>query len=187
MTYEIPEQFVAGSKAYVEHLLAIAQIAFAGTEQLAALHLNLGRSLLEDGATTWSALRAAKNSEEYLGANKTLAQPMIDKLMAHWQSVFKIGSQTQAESMSVIDAQYTDLQDKFSDALDKISQSGAPGSDGAIAAVKAAIAASNAAYQGINKATKHVAETTEANLTATMNAVTANNKAASKIRKSAAA
>ena len=186
MTDESPQQFVAGSKAYVEQMLAIAQIAFVGAEQLAALHLNLGRSLIEDGATTCSALLAAKNSEEYLEANKTLAQPMIDKLMAHGQSVFKIGSQAQAELGSVLDAQYTDLQGKFSDALDKISQSGAPGSDGAIAAVKAAIAAGNVAYRGINKATKQVAETTEANLTATMNAVTANNKAASKMRKSAA-
>ena len=184
MINEIPELFVVGTKAYADRLVAIAHIAFAGTEQLVALNLDFGRALLEDSASTCSAMLDAKNPEEYLDANKIMAQPMIEGLMAHWQSVYKIGSQTQAELMSVIKAQHTDMQDKLSETLEKVAKSGAPGSDTAITAVKAAIAASNAAYQGIHEATKHAAE---AGLAATANAVTTNSKAAPKMRKSAAA
>lgn len=187
MINEIPELFMVGTKAYADRLVAIAHIAFAGTEQLTALNLDLGRALLEDSATTCSAMLATKNPEEYLDANKIMAQPMLEKLVAHWQSVYKIGSLTQAHLLSVIEAQHTDLQHNLSETLEKVAKSGAPGSDAAIAAVKAAIAASNAAYHGINKATQHAAETAEAGLAATVNAVSTNGKAAPKMRKSAAA
>jgi len=186
MINSIPELFMVGTKAYADRLVAIAHIAFAGTEQLTALNLDLGRALLEDSATTCSAMLATKKPEEYLDANKIMAQPMLEKLVAHWQSVYKIGSQTQTELISVIEAQHTDLQHNLSETLEKVAKSGAPGSDAAIAAVKAAIAASNAAYQGINKATQQAAETAEASLAA-VNAVSTNGKAAPKMRKSAAA
>ena len=185
MINELPELFMVGTKAYADRLVAIAHIAFAGTEQLTALNLDLGRALLEDSATTCSAMLATKNPEEYLDANK-IAQPMLEKLVAHWQSVYKIGSLTQAELLAVIEAQHADLQHDLNESLKKVAKSGAPGSDAAIAAVKAAIAASNAAYQGINKATQQAAETAEASLAA-VNAVSTNGKAAPKMGKSAAA
>lgn len=186
MVPEILEYFVAGNKAYIEHILAIARIAFASTEQLTALNLDLDHALLEDGAATCNALLAVENLKGYLDANKILAQPMIEKLVAHWQDVYKISYQTQVDLMSTLAVQNGDLQRRLSVTLEKVAQSGAAGSDAVIANIKAAVAASNAAYRGLNNTTKRGGETTEASLAAIVNAVSAH-KAEPKMWKSSAA
>jgi phasin family protein len=168
--YATPEQMANANKANVETLLTIANTAFASAERLAALNLNTARSLLEESVTNAKALLAAKDAQELLGLQSSLAQPAVEKVVAYSRSVYEIASQTQEELSKVVEAQFAELNKNVGAALDKAAKNAPAGSDVAVAAVKSAIAAANSAFDSMNKAAKQVAEIAEANVAAATNA-----------------
>ena len=165
-----PEQFAATNKANIETLLTLANTAFASAERLAALNLNTARSLLEDGVANTKALLAAKDVQELVNLQASLAQPIVEKAVAYARSVYEITSQSQEEVSKVMESQVAEINKGVAAALDKAAKSAPAGSDVAVAAVKSAIAAANSAYESMNKAAKQVAEMTEANVAAATNA-----------------
>lgn len=165
-----PEQFAATNKANIETLLTLANTAFASAERLAALNLNTARSLLEDGVANTKALLAAKDVQELVNLQASLAQPIVEKAVAYARSVYEITSQSQEEVTKVMESQVAEINKGVASALDKAAKSAPAGSDVAVAAVKSAIAAANSAYDSMNKAAKQVAEMTEANVAAATNA-----------------
>lgn len=179
-----PEQFTSAAKANIETLLTLANSAFANAERLAALNLNTARSVLEDGVANTKALFAAKDVQEFVSLQTSLAQPLIEKVVAYNRSVYEIASQSQEEFSKLFEAQVAEVNKNVAAALDKAAKSAPAGSDVAVAAVKSAIAAANSAYDSVSKAAKQVAEIAEANVAAatnaTVKAVTTTSKAASK-------
>ena len=165
-----PEQFTSANKANIETLLTLANTAFASAERLAALNLNTARSLLEDGVANTKALLAAKDVQELVNLQVSLAQPIVEKAVAYSRSVYEISAQTQEELSKMIEAQFADFQKTVAGLLDKAAKSAPAGSDVAVAAVKSAIAAANSAFDNMNKAAKQVAEIAEANVAAATNA-----------------
>ena len=165
-----PEQFAAANKANIETLLTLANTAFASAERLSALNLNTARSLLEDGVANTKALLAAKDVQELVNLQASLAQPIVEKAVAYARSVYEITSQSQEEMGKVFEGQVAEMNKGVASALDKAAKSAPAGSDVAVAAVKSAIAAANSAYDSMNKAAKQVAEMTEANVAAATNA-----------------
>ena len=95
--YNTPEQLTGANKANVETLLTIANTAFASAERLAALNLNTARILLEDCVNNAKALMSAKDVQELLSMQTTLAQPAFEKAVAYSRSVYEIATQTQEE------------------------------------------------------------------------------------------
>ena len=170
MTYAVPEQFTAANKASVETLLTIANTAFASAERLAALNLNTARSILEDTVASAKTLMGAKDVQELVALQATLAQPAVEKAVAYSRSVYEIATQTQEEFSKVVEAQYAEANKNVSAALDKAVKNAPAGSDVAVAAVKSALAAANSAYDSVSKAAKQVAEIAEANVAAATNA-----------------
>ena len=179
-----PEQFAAANKTNVETLLTLANTAFASAERLAALNLNTARSLLEDGVANTKALLAAKDVQELVNLQVSLAQPIVEKAVAYARSVYEISSQSQEEMSKVFEGQVAEMNKGVATALDKAAKSAPAGSDVAVAAVKSAIAAANSAYDSMSKAAKQVAEIAEANVAAatnaTVKAVSTGSKAAAK-------
>lgn len=178
-----PEQFAAANKTNVETLLTLANTAFASAERLAALNLNTARSLLEDGVANTKALLAAKDVQELVNLQVSLAQPIVEKAVAYARSVYEISSQSQEEMSKVFEGQVAEMNKGVATALDKAAKSAPAGSDVAVAAVKSAIAAANSAYDSMSKAAKQVAEIAEANVAAATNATV---KAVSTTAKTAA-
>ena len=168
--YTTPEQLSTANKANVETLLTIANTAFASAERLAALNLNTARVLLEDAVGTAKALMTAKDPQELMAMQSTLAQPSLEKAVAYSRSVYEIATQTQEELGKVFEGQFAELNKNVSTALDKAAKNAPAGSDVAVAAVKSAIAAANSAYDSMTKAAKQVAEMTEANVAAATSA-----------------
>ena len=181
--FNTPEQFAATNKANVETLLTLANTAFASAERLAALNLNTARSLLEDGVANTKALLAAKDVQELVNLQVSLAQPIVEKAVAYARSVYEITSQSQEEMGKVFEGQVAEMNKGVASALDKAAKSAPAGSDVAVAAVKSAIAAANSAYDSMSKAAKQVAEIAEANVAAATNATV---KAVSTTAKTAA-
>ena len=170
-----PEQFAANNKANVETALTVANTAFASAERIAALNLNTARTLLEDSVANAKALLAAKDAQELMGLQTSLAQPALDKVVAYSRSIYEIATQTQEEFGKIFEAQFAEVNKNVASALDKAAKNAPAGSDVAVAAVKSAIAAANSAYDSMTKAAKQVAEIAEANVaaatTATVKAV----------------
>ncbi|MFN3983965.1 MAG: phasin family protein [Rhodocyclaceae bacterium] len=168
--FATPEQFAATNKANIETLLSVANTAFANVERLAALNLNTARSLLEEAMGNTKLLLGAKDAQELVSLQSTLAQPLVEKVVAYNRSVYEIASQSQEEISKLVEVQMAEFNKNLVAALDKAAKSAPAGSDVAVAAVKSAIAAANSAYDSVNKAAKQVAEIAEANVAAATNA-----------------
>jgi phasin family protein len=168
--YTTPEHIAAASKSNVESLLTLANTAFASAERLAALNLNTARNLLEDTVANAKALMGAKDVQDLMNIQATLAQPTVEKAVAYSRSIYEIASQTQDELTKIFEAQFAEANKSVTSALDKAVKNAPAGSDVAVAAVKSAIAAANSAYDSMTKAAKQVAEIAEANVAAATSA-----------------
>ncbi|MEZ5614777.1 MAG: phasin family protein [Rhodocyclaceae bacterium] len=165
-----PEQLATANKANVEAMLTLANTAFASAERFAALNLNTARAVLEDSVNNAKALLGAKDLQEAISLQATLAQPSVEKAVAYSRSVYEISAQTQEEFSKLVEAQFAEVNKNVASSLDKAAKSAPAGSDVAVAAVKSAIAAANSAYDTMSKAAKQVAEIAEANVAAATNA-----------------
>lgn len=165
-----PEQLASANKANVEAMLTLANTAFASAERFAALNLNTARAVLEDGMNNAKALLGAKDLQEVISLQATLAQPAVEKAVAYSRNVYEISAQTQDEFSKLVEAQFAEVNKNVAATLDKAAKSAPAGSDVAVAAVKSAIAAANSAYDTMSKAAKQVAEIAEANVAAATNA-----------------
>ncbi|MEC5399983.1 phasin family protein [Uliginosibacterium sp. H1] len=185
--FATPEQFAATNKAGVETLLTLANTAFAGAERIAALNLNTARSILEDSVASSKALLGAKDVQELVSLQSSLAKPAVEKVVAYSRSLYEISSELQGELSKIFEVQLSEVNKNVSAVLDKAAKSAPAGSDVAVAAMKSAIAAANSAYDSMSKAAKQVAEMTEANMAAATDAtVKAVGVTASKAKKAAA-
>jgi phasin family protein len=165
-----PEQLATANKANVEAMLTLANTAFASAERFAALNLNTARAVLEDSVNNAKTLLGAKDLQEVISLQATLAQPSVEKAVAYSRSVYEISAQTQEEFSKLVEAQFAEVNKNVASSLDKAAKSAPAGSDVAVAAVKSAIAAANSAYDTMSKAAKQVAEIAEANVAAATNA-----------------
>ncbi|MBI4988886.1 MAG: phasin family protein [Rhodocyclales bacterium] len=168
--FATPEQLAGANKANVEAMLTLANTAFASAERFAALNLNTARAVLEDSVNNAKALLGAKDLQEAISLQATLAQPSVEKAVAYSRSVYEISAQTQEEFSKLVEAQFAEVNKNVASSLDKAAKSAPAGSDVAVAAVKSAIAAANSAYDTMSKAAKQVAEIAEANVAAATNA-----------------
>jgi phasin family protein len=168
--FTTPEQFASANKASVEAMLSLANTALASAERIAALILNTARSLLEDGVANTKAILGAKDPQEALAVQASLAQPNVEKAVAYTRSVYEISAQSKEEVAKLLEGQFGDFQKQVAGLLDKAAKSAPAGSDVAVNAVKSAIAAATSAFDSMNKAAKQVAEIAEANVAAATNA-----------------
>lgn len=181
--FNTPEQFAAANKASLEQLMTLANSAVARAERLAALNLNTARAVLEDGVSSTRTLLAVKTPQELAQLQTTLAQPMIDKVLAYARSVYELATEGQQEIAKVFEAQIAELNKGFAAALEQASKSAPAGSEAAFAAVRNAMEAANSLYDSATKAARQATDMAEANVTAATEATVQAVKSAS--RKSA--
>ncbi len=160
------EQFTAANKATVDSLLAVANTALASAERIAALNLNTARSALEDTASGVQTVLAAKDPQAAFAAQKSLAQPAVDKAVAYGKSVYEITSETQQELAKMVEAQFGEFQKSVTKMVDLAAKSAPAGSEGAVAAIQSAVAAANSAFGNMNAMAKQFADVAQANIAA---------------------
>lgn len=161
-----PEQFAAANKATVDSLLSVANTALASAERIAALNLNAARSALEDTASGVKSVLSAKDPQEALAVQSSLAQPAVEKAVAYSRSVYEITAQTQQELAKMVEAQFGDFQKSIAGMVELATKSAPAGSESAIAAIQNAIAAANSAFGNMNSVAKQFADAAQANMTA---------------------
>jgi len=173
------EQFAAANKAAVDSLLSVANTALASAERIANLNLETARAAFEDSAANTKALLGAKDVQEALSIQASLAQPNIDKAVAYGRSVAEISTQTQEELAKLVEAQFGDFQKSVAGMLEKAAKSAPAGSDVAVAAVQSAIAAATSAFDNMRKSAQQVTALAQNNIAA---ATSATAKAAKKAK-----
>jgi len=179
--YVTPEQIQTAGKANVETMLSLAATQFAAMEKLATLNANAVKSAFEDSLTNTRALFGAKDVQEFMNLQSTLATPAIEKAIAYSKSVYEVASETNAELSKVAEKRVAEWNENFSALLDKAVKNAPAGSDVAVAAVKSMMAAANSAYDNMNKVAKQATEIAEANVAAATETV----KGLAKAKKSA--
>jgi len=161
-----PEQFAAANKAAVDSLLSVANTALASAERIAALNLNTARAALEDTASGVKSVLGAKDPQQALAVQSSLAQPAVEKAVAYSRSVYEITSETQQELVKAVEAQFGDFQKSVAGLVELAAKSAPAGSEGAIAAIQSAIAAANSAFGNVNAAAKQFSDAAQANFSA---------------------
>ena len=179
--YVTPEQIQAAGKANVETMLSLAATQFAAMEKLASLNANAVKSAFEDGLSNTRALFGAKDVQEFMNLQSTLATPAIEKAIAYSKSVYEVASEANAELSKVAEKRVAEWNENFSSLLDKAVKNAPAGSDVAVAAVKSMIAAANSAYDNMTKVAKQATEIAEANVSAATETV----KGLAKVKKPA--
>ena len=175
-----PEQFAAANKAAVDSLLSVANTALASAERIATLNLETARSVLEDSVSNAKALMSAKDPQEALSIQASLAQPSVEKVVAYSKSVYEISTETQEQLAKMVEAQFGDFQKSVAEMLEKAAKSAPAGSDVAVAAVQSAIAAATSAFDNMRKTAKQVTELAQNNVAAATSATTKAVKKAAK-------
>jgi phasin family protein len=160
------EQFTAANKATVDSLLAVANTALASAERIAALNLNTARAALEDTVSGVQSVMSAKDPQAAFAAQKSLAQPAVEKAVAYSRSMVEITSQTQQELAKMVEAQFGDFQKSIAGLVDMAAKSAPAGSEGAVAAIQNAIAAANSAFGNMNAVAKQFSDAAQANIAA---------------------
>ena len=164
--YVTPEQLQAAGKANVDSMLSFAQMQFAAIEKLAALNANAVKAAFEDSLSNTRALFGAKDVQEFVSLQSTLATPAIEKAIAYSKSVYEVATETNSEISKVAEKRVAEWNENFTALLDKAVKNAPAGSDVAVAGIKSMLAAANSAYDNFSKVTKQATEMAEANVAA---------------------
>ncbi|HMA87752.1 MAG TPA: phasin family protein [Burkholderiales bacterium] len=179
--YVTPEQIQTANKANVEAVLSLAATQFAALEKLANLNANAIRAAFEDSLANTRALLGAKDVQEFVNLQSTLAQPAIEKAIAYSKSAYEVATEANSELSKMAEKRIAEWNENFVSILDKATKNAPAGSDVAVAAVKSMLAAANSAYDNLSKVAKQATEIAEANVTAATETV----KGLSKAKKAA--
>lgn len=164
--YVTPEQIQAAGKANVETLLAVANTQFAAFEKFASLNANAVKAAFEDSITNTRTLLGAKDMQEFIALQNTIAQPAMEKAIAFSKSVYEVTTETNTEFSKLAEKRTAEMNENVATMMDKVAKNAPAGSDVAVAAVKQMIAAANSAYDNLNKVAKQATEIAEANVAA---------------------
>lgn len=163
-----PEHFASVHKAQIDGLLTLANTAFAGMERLAALNLNVARSLAEDGAGSARALLEAKDIQSFMAIQSGLVQPAVDKAVAWSRSAYAISSTTGDALSKTLETQLAEAGQALDSSLDALAKNAPAGADAAVSAsvgaLKSALGAAGTAYETFSKAARQASEFAESNL-----------------------
>ena len=164
--YVTPEQIQAAQKANVEALLAVANAQFAAFEKLANLSAGAMKSAFEESMNNTRVLMGAKDVQEFVTLQSSLAQPAIEKAIAYSKSVYEVATEANGELSKVAERRVAEWNEGFVSLLDKVSKNAPAGSDVAVAAIKSMLAAGNSAYDNFTKVARQATEIAEANVSA---------------------
>ena len=173
-----PEQLFAQFQAQAATLAssqldAVQKVLTAGlngAERLAALNLETARAVTQNAVNTVKSLSGAKDPQELIALQASLAQPSMETVVGYGRGAYEIATQTQSAVSKVAESQVTEMNKLVTQAVEKTLESAPAGSEPAVSAIKTAIAGAHTAFNAFNKAAKDVAQMTEANVAAATDA-----------------
>lgn len=157
------DQFAATNKASVDTLFGLSSQALEGAEQLAALNLQVMKTVLAESLESSQIALAAKNPADLLKVQTAALQAAPQKAVAYGRQVQEIFAPIAAAQRATFETQIADVQAKFLEAVNGALKN-APGAEKFMALAKSAVVTANNAYEGVNKASKQVSDAVAANV-----------------------
>src|SRR5262245_32163845 len=99
--YVTPEQIQAANKAAIEAALSFAAPQFAAIEKLANLNATTAKAAFDDSIANAKALLGAKDVQEFVALQNTLAAPALEKAAAYSKGVYAVATETNSELSKV--------------------------------------------------------------------------------------
>jgi phasin family protein len=161
--YQTPDHFMQLGKSSIEAALSFATITLQSTERLLDLNLKTAKDALDESIRSAKALTAAKNVQDIVAVQSSVAQPGIDKAIAYSRGLYEVASQAQSELNKLIEARIAVVSEELTTALDKAAKAAPAGSEPAIAAFKSAMAMANTAYDTFSKVARQAADAAVSN------------------------
>jgi phasin family protein len=160
------EQFAAAGQANMETAMTLVKTAFSSAERLAALNLNMARTMLDNASADAKSLIETKSPEQLAALRVDQARAATEAAVAYSRSVYDIANEARGEVSKLVEGQFAEANKTLLAGLDQAAKNGPAGSDVAVAAVKSTLATATAAYDKLNEATRKLVEIAEANVSA---------------------
>lgn len=164
--YVTREQIQAANKAAVETAFSIAVTQFSAIEKLMSFNIRAVKAAFDDSVSNAKALLGARDTQELVALQSTLAGPALEKAAAYSKGLYAVAAETNSELSKLAGKQIADWNESFTALIDQASKSSPAGSDFASSAVKSFFAATSSAYDNMNKAAKQAGEIANANIAA---------------------
>jgi phasin family protein len=155
--------FVDASQASFANLSGAATQSLQGAQQLAALNLQVTKTVLEEMTAATQAALSARSPAELGKLQAAALQAAPQKALAYSRQVKEIFAAATVGQQSAIQARLADVQAKFLEGVQAALQN-APGSENTLSLLKTAVAAANNAVEGANTASKQFSDAVEANV-----------------------
>ena len=182
--YAINEYFADFNKASVDQTTKLANVAFAGVEQIINLNLATAKFAFEMNTKNMQALSGITDVQDLVAFRTKVAEMGMESALSYSREAYEVVSGTQTEVTKLVEAGMSTLNKNLASVVDKAVKSAPAGSDAAVTALKSTMAATSAAIDSLTKATRQVVDFTDASVraaTAKAATVTASvNKAARK-------
>lgn len=156
-----PEQFLDFYRKNLEAMAKMARAALDEAEQLRTRQLEAIRAAVAENADCCRDIAAAKTWEELVAAQNRFGNHQFEVAIGYWSKLFEAARHSQVETMRLVEAQTTQLNDSVSSMLEKAPA----GSEAVVTAMRSMLEAARAAYGFGAQATEQAALLTEAQLT----------------------
>jgi phasin family protein len=162
--YITPEQIRSANKVTIEAALSIAATQFAALEKLANLNTSAVKSAVDNSVSGAKALLDARNPEEFVALQKTLAKPTLEKAAAYSKGVCALADETGGELTRIAERNASELNQALSAMADQVSKTIPPGFDFGFSAMKWFFSTAASTYETTERATKRALYTASENV-----------------------
>lgn len=169
--FSTPNQFAALQQAAIDSLVKVANVQLESTKALFDLQVATTRELVEEGVKNAKSLASAKDVQEALSLQSSVAKPGAAKAVAYSKNVYEVFAKANAEIKGIDEAHAQEVNKQVASVIDTATKSAPAGSEPAVAFVKSAVSAANNAIDQFAKVSKQVADTAEANIAAAFSAI----------------
>ena len=169
--FSTPNQFAALQQAAIDSLVKVANVQLESTKALFDLQVATTRELVEEGVKNAKSLASAKDVQEALSLQSSVAKPGAAKAVAYSKNVYEVFAKANAEIKGIAEAHAQEVNKQVASVIDTATKSAPAGSEPAVAFVKSAVSAANNAIDQFAKVSKQVADTAEANIATAFSAI----------------
>ena len=164
------ESLASVNKATSDFLLSAANTALGSSERFTNLNIETTRSVFENSVSKAKALMDAKDLQEAIAIQASLAEPSNEIATAYFSSLYEIFSQNQEALTQMLEVQFGDFQKSASSLFENTTKSAPAGSEIVVAALRSTFNATNTAFNNMNNVAKQFVETAQSNMAAATSA-----------------
>lgn len=162
-----PEQAAAQYQSTLASLFSLSSKSFEGVEKLLTLNVAALKAGLAEAQANAEKMAGARDAQEMVNLQVSLAQPTAEKLLSYSQQVSDIANAARADFAAFAEAQAAEVNRNLAGSVDGFAKSAPTGSEAGVTLMKNALAAANGAYESMSRASKQFTEMAQANLNTT--------------------